>query len=296
MKKLLILGANSYLGYWIADAFSGSSTVKPIIVGRKKSEKLARFEQYECLDFQSSRLKEFFSQARPDFIINCVGVSEASQEKQMMRWNAEFPQEVVALTKKVGVQPERIIFLGSAAEYGVPTRLPVREDDTLHPLTAYGNSKSALASFVKQTAAAGAPVTLARVFNPVGPGLSSRFPVGNFIEQIKKLKSGDTLHCGDLSVVRDFIDVRDVAAAIQTLLFSSSQEAVFNVCSGESVSLQLCLDELIKMSGKSFKVEEDAALKKTLVRTIYGSADRLKALGWKPRYSLSQTLRYALTY
>ena len=74
--------------------------------------------------------------------------------------------------------------------------------------------------------------------------------------------------------------------------------AVFNVASGEAVSLSTILDRLIGMSTAKINVHAEAArMRKDEVPVACGDASALKrAIGWKPVRDLATSLRETLDY
>ncbi|MFC1586483.1 hypothetical protein ACFL5V_13125, partial [Fibrobacterota bacterium] len=64
-----------------------------------------------------------------------------------------------------------------------------------------------------------------------------------------------------------------------------------NICSGEGVTISTVLDLLIELSGLKVKVRRDSALQRPSDEPVlYGDNSKLKKLGWKPVFSMVQTL------
>jgi len=101
------------------------------------------------------------------------------------------------------------------------------------------------------------------------------------------------VEAGDLSLVRDFVDVRDVVSAYQAILLNAESGEVFNVCSGKGVRLRSLVDWLAEISG----LETTICVKPELLRPmenpeIVGSYDKLeRMLGWKPTIGWKDSLR-----
>ena len=67
---------------------------------------------------------------------------------------------------------------------------------------------------------------------------------------------------------------------------------IYNVCSGKAIEIKDILAEIIKISGKKIKVEKDPKLfRKSDLKKNYCDSSKIKKLGWKPKYSVKQTLR-----
>jgi len=103
---------------------------------------------------------------------------------------------------------------------------------------------------------------------------------------------------GDLSVKRDFSDVRDVVNAYKLLIEKGNPHTPYNVCSGKSSSLQEILAMFISMSGAKIESKLDAEkLRPADMPEMVGSNEKIRAeTGWKPRIELKQTLSDILDY
>jgi GDP-4-dehydro-6-deoxy-D-mannose reductase len=102
------------------------------------------------------------------------------------------------------------------------------------------------------------------------------------------------LRLGNLDSVRDFSDVRDVVAAYELLLEHGESGSVYNVCSGRGCSIRELVEVLVSLSKVTPQVERDPDLYRPSARdqlALVGSPERIRALGWEPRYSLEETLR-----
>jgi nucleoside-diphosphate-sugar epimerase len=150
------------------------------------------------------------------------------------------------------------VLVGSAAELGpVPVQsLPVGEDYPCRPRDPYGLSKW-LATSAGLAASPPLEVAIARVFNPVGPGLPTSQALGRFAQALATGSGPIRLTVGDLDARRDFIDVRDVARAVIALVRDGHPGRVYHVGSGRSQRVGDGLDWLISASGREVRVEVD---------------------------------------
>src|SRR4051794_14523536 len=109
-----------------------------------------------------------------------------------------------------------VLIPGSAAQYGMGANRPLREDDPLPPGSAYGAIKCVLETAATAAALCGeVRVIWARSFNHVGPGQRPDAPLAAWASRLAAAEraGGGVLRTGRLDVVRDFLDVRDVADA-----------------------------------------------------------------------------------
>ena len=97
----------------------------------------------------------------------------------------------------------------------------------------------------------------ARPFNHIGVGQASHFAVPSFARQITEIKRGHrdaTIEVGDLSPVRDFLHVADVARGYRLLLERGEVGTPYNVCSGQPVSVRSILEQLLELSDVNAEV------------------------------------------
>ena len=106
----------------------------------------------------------------------------------------------------------------------------------------------------------------------------------------KKLK----LYLGNIDVYRDFSDVRDVTDAYLSILFSDSNEQIYNVCSNTIHSIADIISFLNQECGYEMNVKQSRQfMRSNIVRSVKGDNSRLKALGWKKNHSFFNTLNIA---
>lgn len=188
----------------------------------------------------------------------------------------------------------RVVVVSSGMVYR-PQAALVTEDSPLGPTSPYALSKVAEEQLALHTAAQdGLQVIVARPFNHIGPGQSSRFAPPDFAKQIAEIEAGapPRMAIGNLDTRRDFTDVRDVVNAYVAMMSRGSVGRVYNVCCGVATSIRAILDELLSLSRVAVTLETDETrLRPNDVPSMAGSAARLTAdTGWTPEIALHQTL------
>lgn len=192
----------------------------------------------------------------------------------------------------------RLLFISSAEVYGehAPADFPLDESAVPRPENPYAASKLAAETLLLAEARAfGLDVVIARAFNHIGPGQNPRFVVAGMAQQLAHIASGARvpLLVGNLTVARDFLDVRDVVAAYVALARDGESRGVYNVCSGQAVRLRDLLGELIRLAHVPVEVREDPARMRALdVPLFVGNNAALRArTGWAPRVARERSLR-----
>ncbi len=191
-----------------------------------------------------------------------------------------------------------LFFVSSAEVYGMHEQsdMPLTEHSHLRPGTPYAASKVAGEALVLASARTyGLRVRVTRAFNHIGPGQSDRFVVARFAKRLAEIAAGGDpkFPVGNLESQRDFLDVRDVVRAYVDLAERGQDREVYNVCSGKPTKIADILRTLVTIARVGLEIREDAALMRTSdAPLLYGdNAKLVLATGWKPAYTLAQSLR-----
>ena len=178
---------------------------------------------------------------------------------------------VLSAMETVGVG--KFVFSSTAATYGMPERVPIREDQVKHPINPYGETKWAVERMLHWQAQAGKLNYAAlRYFNACGAGQDGTLgedhrPESHLIpltiqaamgkrEDIKIF--GTDYDTPDGTCIRDYIHVEDLCQAHLSALNKLDQETelVFNLGNGNGYSVRQVIDTVKRVSGKDFKVTE----------------------------------------
>ena len=300
--RVLVTGASGFVGRAVLEelqargleAFAVSRTERAAVAGE------ARRVLADPAD--AGEVRDLLLSVEPQFVMHLAGVSSAPSYGELYEANVVFAANLLDGALAMPRKP-RVLLAGSAAEYGaVPAaQQPVREDAACRPNTAYGASKLAQTSHAFLAASRGLPVVVARLFNPIGPGMPKSLALGSFAHQIACMGTrGGVLSTGDLDVVRDFMDVRIAAKLLVDLSLASDASAqVVNICSGDGQRLLDLTQRLIAVSGVPVELKHDESRRgNSDVRAFVGDPSKLKALGLHVEPSdmdsvLEETLRSA---
>jgi GDP-4-dehydro-6-deoxy-D-mannose reductase len=197
-----------------------------------------------------------------------------------------------------------VLYVGSGLIYGDP-EAPGRstdEDAPLRPASPYAASKAAADLAGYQYARAwGLDVVRVRPFNHIGPRQSPQYAVAHFARQIAAIeqeRQAPVLETGNLASRRDLTDVRDMVRAYILLMRHGETGAVYNAGTGEAHSMQSVLDRLLRLAQRQIEVRQQSGLLRAADNNVVrADPARLRAAtGWKPRFTLDQTLADTLDY
>ncbi len=301
MRRYLITGVSGFVAEHFlrhVESVEGAVDVLGIDMNPPRRSFPHRFERVDMLDYRAleSAVKGF----RPDFVVHLASFSSVAlsweRPAQCFSNNTNIFLNLLETIRTNGLRP-RILSVGSSEEYGSvgEVDLPLREDRPLAPTSPYAVARVAQEQLSAIYARAyGLDIVITRSFNHVGTGQEPIFAVPSIVKQFAEAPAGQVvaLTVGDVSVVRDFLDVRDVARAYYLLLREGLSGEVYNVCSGVGRSIDELIASIARISGKTYSTKVDPArIRPNENRIIVGDNSKLSAkTGWSALYRIEDSL------
>ena len=244
----------------------------------------------------AARPTHVFHLAAQTFVPDSLQSPEATYRTNVIG-TALVAHAIREFAKSNGSMP-RLLFTSSAEVYGArePREFPLQESLDPRPANPYAASKAAAeAILLGEARSFGLDVVIARAFNHIGPGQNDRFVVPAFASQLARIARGapPILLIGNVDAARDFLDVRDVVRAYVALASEGERGEIYNVCSGDAVTIRDVLRELVTIAHVPVEIREDPArLRPSDVPLFVGSARKLRErTGWMPEITLGRSLR-----
>lgn len=250
--SVLITGSAGFVGRALAARVRGEG--RPCLgVGRTPREE----QGYHALDLSAGAapLTELLSRERPSLIYHLAGGS-AGGAQGVFSSNVSTTLHLFQAVQAVpGYQP-RVLVAGSAAEYGDLGSEPISEDARERPVGEYGVAKLAETRLALLARRRGLRVGVVRFFNIIGPGMPGSLAPARFARESLALAAagGGCLTVGDLTPVRDYLDVADVVEALWALGQGDPPEELLNVCSGQPLRMGALLEEILRQVGTRVEV------------------------------------------
>jgi nucleoside-diphosphate-sugar epimerase len=244
--KILVTGGSGFLGAEIIKKLiSRGFKVSNLDLITNNNNDIQNF-QIDILE--KNNLELVFKNNNFDIVIHsCAKVPISNSKKNFNEVNVQGTKNVLELTKKYKVR--RFVYISSSAVYGLPKKVPIKEDDIREPVEPYGLSK-------KQ----GEDLCLSEMNNTNIGIIRPRTVIGGdrlgifsiLFEWIKSdlpvpvLNNGNNLY--------QFIDVDDLAEAI-CLIGLSKYVGSLNIGSNSYTSIRDILSQLIKYNSSNSKIK-----------------------------------------
>jgi GDP-4-dehydro-6-deoxy-D-mannose reductase len=317
MTNYFITGISGFVASHFLDLLDSKETADITVLGIDSfiSENIKKcsyqnitlqLETLNLLDYQS--LEKLLIEFTPAYIVHLASFSSVgkSWDEPLATFmnNTNIFLNICEIIRKNNIKC-RLLSIGSSEEYGnVPAHcIPINESTRLNPLSPYAVARVSQEMLAQcYVLSYKLDIILTRSFNHIGPRQRDIFVVPSFVKQILKgIKGGlseITLLTGDISVIRDFLDVRDVVRAYQLLLEKGTAGEAYNVCGGRGYPLKEIIDMLAELLRITIMTETDLAkIRPNDNKVIIGDNAKIKShTGWQPKISFRQTLQDLIIY
>jgi NDP-hexose 4-ketoreductase len=247
--RVLLLGADGFLGRHVTDRLLADPAVQLTALGRRDIADV----RFDLSTGSPGALARFMDAIQPGVVVNCAGTT-VGNARDLVRANTIAVATVCEAVRR-STCSARLVQIGSSAEYGPsPVGSSTGEEAVPRPNGAYGVSKLSATELVLGS---GLDAVVLRVFTPVGPGTPLGTPLGRIADALRRaMQNGESeVRVGGMSVLRDFVDVRDIARAAHAASLSAAQ-GVVNIGSGHAVRLRDAAAALVRASGFSGRLME----------------------------------------
>ncbi|MBU1007079.1 MAG: NAD(P)-dependent oxidoreductase [Candidatus Omnitrophica bacterium] len=296
-KRILITGATGFIGSNLAGYFL-KKNANVFIFTRKTSNKwrikglLGNVSEHQIDLLDENGLEKAVRKIKPEIIFHTSvygAYPYQNDAKKIIEVNFTGTINLLNACLKKGF--EIFVNTGSSSEYGVKNK-PMKESDSLEPLSEYSASKAAAALFCQAVARKKnvTAVTL-RLFSPYGYFEEQDRLVPSLIlacikSKNPKLSSPDS--------PRDFIFIEDVLKAYEKVVDNKDKvkAEIFNIGSGKQHTVGEVADKVIKLTGSKVKPKW-GAVPNPRHEPLRWEANIQKAkriLGWKPVCTLQEGL------
>ena len=305
--RILVVGGAGYVGSTSVETFleaghevtvyddlstgHASAVVKPARLWRGSIEDRARLER-------------LFREERIEAVLHCAAkslVGESLADPGLYyRNNVAGGVTLLDAMRSSGVN--RIVFSSTAAVYGEPRRVPIAEADRTEPINPYGATKLAFEGAMRWFAASHdfRAISL-RYFNVAGAterNGEDHEPETHLMPLVLRVAAGDFTHVQifgqdyptpDGTCIRDFIHVRDLAAAhllaLEATAEGDSSFEVYNLGSAAGFSVREVVEAARKVTGRAIPARVVKRRMGDPPVLVASSRRARRELGWHPEHS-----------
>ncbi|MFC4766182.1 UDP-glucose 4-epimerase GalE [Effusibacillus consociatus] len=216
------------------------------------------------------------------------------------------------LTKMNQYGVKKIVFSSTAATYGEPKNIPIREDDSTEPTSPYGETKLAIEKMMKWCDNAyGIKYVSLRYFNAAGAHSDGHIgedhtPESHLIPIVLQVALGqrqavsifgDDYSTEDGTCIRDYIHVMDLANAhwlALKRLREKNESGIFNLGNGTGFSVREVISKAREVTGHPIPANVGPRREGDPAVLIASSEKAKRELGWQPGFeSLEEIIRSA---
>lgn len=190
---------------------------------------------------------------------------------------------------------KKIVFTSSSEVYGEQKKIPISEENPLHPKSIYAVTKIAGEEYVKAyNKRYGLDYSIIRFFNVYGPGQVAEFVMPRFIKWVMNNKPPKIYGKGDQ--IRSFCDIDDIVkGAFLALKNKKANSEIFNIGNDkEPISIADLAHKVISVAHKHIEPEyvpmnnSDRTSEREIQRRIPDISKARKVLSYQPEVSLSE--------
>lgn len=289
--KALVIGCEGFIGRYALAAFQhqGWEVAGCDIVYSSRSDTY----KYHRVDAFSMDYHEVFSDFQPDVCLNASG--SASVAFSFEQPTLDFNSNVVAVQRQLEairkVKPDcHYLHLSSAAVYGNPVELPIKEATKGSPMSPYGFHKQVSETLITEYARLfKLRATIFRIFSAYGKELRKQL----FWDVYQKLKvNPEYLELsGTGQETRDFIHVRDVCEAICLIAkHEPSGAGILNVANGKAVTIQEVVSIFLSYYSPQTRLQFNGQQRKGDPLYWQAEINKLTSTGYRPSVSIQEGL------
>ena len=291
-KKVLITGGTGFIGKnvvaeLIKRGYEVHSLVFPPFAPEQKG-----LVQYEMNLMDSNAVDKFLSEHHFENLIHLAwyvgkGCHIADQN---IDWTISTLNLLTSFQKYGG---KTFVGAGTISEYEYKFGYLLEDETPTSPETLYGESKNSVykiaKTFCKQH---DMNFKWPRIFNLYGPNEKPQRLMPSVINSCLK---GEDVKVSDCLKFQDYLHVEDTARGIVEVFESSLQGAV-NICSGKPVQLRYIVNKIAELTNFKGNILWGAIPAAFGDEVVVGNDDKLKSIGWSPKYTLDEGLQQTIDW
>jgi len=315
--NVLVTGAAGYIGSHAVQALlaRGHQVVAFDNLDRGHREAVPLTIPFVEMDVRNTAgLAEVLKQHRIECVMHFAALTSVGEsvDKPLLYFNNNTVGTLSVLSALAQSDCRRFVFSSTAATYGEPASMPIRETTPQAPINPYGESKlfSERMALDLHKALPDFSCALLRYFNVAGAAANGTLgehhdPETHLIPVIiqaalgqrqKIVLFGDDYPTADGTCIRDYVHVEDLVDAHVAVMraLQPGDARIYNLGIGNGHSVKQIIDAARQVIGRPFTVEIGAR-RPGDPPELYADASKIqRELGWKTqRTDIAQTIESA---
>jgi UDP-arabinose 4-epimerase len=316
MKNILVTGGAGFIGSHTCKALANAGYVPIVYDNLERGHQWAvKWGPFVKGDVGSDRdLERAFDKWKPDAVVHFAAHAYVGEsvENPTKYYDTNVGGTAKLLAACAAFECKNFIFSSSCATYGIPTKLPLKEDHPQNPVNPYGFSKLVVERMLKDVETAhGIRHVVLRYFNAAGADPegdlgewhepethlipSALFAAMGRQPSVKIFGNDYPTHDG--TCIRDYVHVSDLAdahVAALKWLESRNESNAFNLGNGNGFSVNEVIRTIEKVTGLPIRTDVCPRRAGDPPMLTSDSTKARQILGWNPKYpALDQQIGHA---
>lgn len=270
MKKILLTGANGFIGKNIREILNNEYEIIEVTRGSKydinKLESLLEIDNIDIVIHTAAKtfVPESFNSPYAFYKFNISSTLNIAEYCRI---------------KKV----KKLIYLNSYT-YGTPKYLPIDEQHPVSFHSPYNRSKYIAEELLFNYLSGSVDVISLRLFNTFGKYQNKEFLIPSILKQAMENK---VITVKDLKPKRDFIYIKDIVSLIKCIIDTDNAQGIYNVGSGSSYSVEEIINIIIDVLDVNNNISSENIRRPDEVMDCVANIEKIKKVfGWQKQYSI----------
>jgi nucleoside-diphosphate-sugar epimerase len=252
--RVLVTGATGFVGrHVVSELLSSGHKVTAVA---RDTTKARGFSWFDKVDFIPRDIYEPVEDAlrlfgRPDAVIHLAWPGLPNYD-QLFHFERNLFADYQFLKSMIGGGMNHLLVAGTCFEYGMQNG-SLSEDMPTAPRNPYALAKDTLRRFLETlTRNKGVALQWARLFYMYGPGQNPNSLLSQLDRALDRGEPVFNMSGGEQ--LRDYLHVERVAARLVALVAHPQHPGIFNICSGEPISVRRLVEQHIVVRGSNIRL------------------------------------------
>ncbi len=281
MRRLLITGASGFIGRWCVEALRRRFSALHAVSRRKPKRDVV---EWHACDLLNDDVEALCQRVNPTHLLHLAWIATPGEYWTSPLNHRWFEASCRLLDAFIACGGKRMVGVGTCAEYDWGSGICVEDKTPLSGRSPYAESKIRFFEHALKAAEdVGLAFAWARLFFVFGPGEPAEKLVSSVM---RNLRLGQVATCSAGGHVRDFVYVKNVAAALACLMDADVTGSI-NVGSGTAMTVRDFVEPIARKWGRPDLLRFTRAATGEAPRVQADVTRLCKELGFRPPFDLN---------